>query len=208
MQYALLTGPDLKATDLALRDDVFALSPLRPDIMARVVQWQLDKRRSGCHKTKGISDIQGTTKKPYKQKGTGNARQGSLRSPQYRGGATIFGPVVRDHGYALNKKIRVLGLKHALSSKCIDQSLVIVDAYPAFEKAKDAAAWAKKLGLVKPLFIVNQADMDAPFVRALRNLKDVRLLALEGLNVYSLLQSRHVVITAAAKEAIEQRFAL
>jgi large subunit ribosomal protein L4 len=208
MQYALLTGSDLQATDLVLRDDIFALSPLRPDIIARVVQWQLDKRRSGCHKTKGISDIQGTTRKPYKQKGTGNARQGSLRSPQFRGGATIFGPVVRDHGYSLNKKIRVLGLKHALSSKCNDRSLIVVDQYPAFEKAKDASAWAKKLGLVKPLFIVNQADMDAPFVRALRNLKDVRLLALEGLNVYSLLQARHVVITVAAKEAIEQRFAL
>ena len=208
MQYALLTGPDLQAADVVLRDDIFALSPLRPDLIARVVQWQLDKRRSGCHKTKGISDIQGTTKKPYKQKGTGNARQGSLRSPQFRGGATIFGPVVRDHGYSLNKKIRVLGLKHALSSKCNDRSLIVIDQYPAFEKAKEASAWAKKLGLVKPLLIVNQADMDTPFVRALRNLKDVRLLALEGLNVYSLLQARHVVITVAAKEAIEQRFAL
>jgi large subunit ribosomal protein L4 len=108
----------------------------------------------------------------------------------------------------LNKKIRVLGLKHALSSKCNDRSLIVIDQYPAFEKAKEASAWAKKLGLVKPLLIVNQADMDTPFVRALRNLKDVRLLALEGLNVYSLLQARHVVITVAAKEAIEQRFAL
>jgi len=109
--------------DIELADEVFGL-PIRGDILARVVNWQLAKRRAGTHKTKGISEIQGTTKKPYKQKGTGRARQGSLRSPQFRGGATIFGPVVRSHEFSLQKKVRKLGLKTALSSKQREGKLV------------------------------------------------------------------------------------
>src|SRR5688572_33502499 len=102
--------------DIELAEEVFSL-PVRGDILARVVEWQRAKARAGTHKTKGISDISGTTKKPFRQKGTGNARQGSLRSPQYRGGAVIFGPVVRSHEYDLPKKVRKLGLKTALSAK-------------------------------------------------------------------------------------------
>src|SRR5262249_61791533 len=98
--------------EIELAESVFG-APVRRDILARVVNWQLAKRRAGTHATKGISDIQGTTKKPWRQKGTGRARQGSLRSPQFRGGAVIFGPVVRDHGYDLQKKVRRLGLKRA-----------------------------------------------------------------------------------------------
>ena len=102
--------------DIELAEEVFGL-PVRRDILARVVNWQLAKRRAGTHKTKGVSDISGTSKKPYKQKGTGRARQGSLRSPQFRGGAVIFGPVVRSHEFDLQKKVRRLGLKTALSAK-------------------------------------------------------------------------------------------
>src|SRR3974390_40007 len=98
--------------EIDLADAVFG-APVRRDILARVVNWQLAKRRAGTHPTKGISDIQRNTKKPWRQKGTGRARQGSLRSPQFRGGAVIFGPVVRDHGYDLQKKVRTLGLKTA-----------------------------------------------------------------------------------------------
>src|SRR5207244_10138192 len=105
--------------DIELSDEAFGL-PVRRDILARVVNWQLAKRRSGNHKTKGISEISGTTKKPYKQKGTGHARQGSTRSPQFRGGARIFGPVVRSHAHDLPKKVRKLALRHALSSKVAD----------------------------------------------------------------------------------------
>src|SRR4051812_8850179 len=112
---------------LELADDVFGLEA-RIDILARVIDWQLAKRRSGNHKTKGVSEISGTTKKPYRQKGTGRARQGSLRSPQFRGGARIFGPVVRDHGYDLNKKIRKLGLKTALSVKQTEGKLIVLDS--------------------------------------------------------------------------------
>src|SRR5215475_3641039 len=112
--------------DIELDDGVFGV-PVRRDILARVVNWQLAKRRAGTHKTKGISEISGTTRKPYKQKGTGRARQGSLRSPQFRGGAVIFGPVVRSHSFSLQKKVRKLGLKTALSAKVADGRLVVLD---------------------------------------------------------------------------------
>ena len=113
--------------DIELAEEVFGL-PVRNDILARVVNWQLAKRRAGTHKTKGVSEIQGTTRKPYKQKGTGRARQGSLRSPQFRGGARIFGPVVRSHGFDLQKKVRRLGLKTALSAKHSEGKLMVIDA--------------------------------------------------------------------------------
>src|ERR1700684_648459 len=102
-----------------LPDELFAVKP-RADIMARVVHWQLAKRRAGTHSTKGLSEVQGTTKKPYRQKGTGNARQGSLRAPQFRGGGVVHGPVPRSHEYSLNKKVRRLGLISALSQKQAD----------------------------------------------------------------------------------------
>src|SRR5471030_2512841 len=113
--------------DIELADAVFGL-PVRCDILARVVNWQLAKRRAGTHKAKGVSDISGTSKKPYKQKGTGRARQGSLRSPQFRGGAVIFGPVVRSHAFDLQKKVRRLALKTALSSKQAEGKLIVLDA--------------------------------------------------------------------------------
>ena len=127
--------------DIELDDAVFGL-PIRGDILARVVNWQLAKRRAGTHKTKGISDIQGTTKKPYKQKGTGRARQGSLRSPQFRGGARIFGPVVRSHAFDLQKNVRRLGLKTALSAKHGEGKLVVIDAARS-DEAKTKALQAR-----------------------------------------------------------------
>ena len=134
--------------DIELADEVFGL-PIRRDILARVVNWQLAKRRAGTHKTKGISEIRGTTKKPYKQKGTGRARQGSLRSPQFRGGARIFGPVVRSHAFDLQKKVRRLGLKIALSAKQDEGKLVVIDAAHIDEaktKALRRAARGARLG--------------------------------------------------------------
>src|SRR6201988_448297 len=116
--------------DIELADEGFGL-PVRRDILARVVTWQLAKRRAGTHKTKGISDISGTTKKPYKQKGTGRARQGSLPSPQFRGGAVIFGPVARSHEFSLQKKVRKLALKTALSTKLAEGKLVVLEAATA-----------------------------------------------------------------------------
>src|SRR5438876_3798136 len=148
MKLSVRNSDNQQAGDIELADAVFGVK-VRPDILARVVAWQLAKRRAGTHKTKGVSEISGTTKKPYKQKGTGRARQGSLRSPQFRGGAVIFGPVVRSHGFDLQKKVRRLGLKTALSAKQAEGKLVVVDeARLDAEKNKalrarlDALGWA------------------------------------------------------------------
>ncbi len=115
--------------------------------MARVVHWQQAKRRAGTHKTKGMGEVQGTTKKPYKQKGTGNARQGSLRAPQFRTGGVVHGPVVRDHGYDLPKKVRRLGLISALSQKQAEGKLVVLDGATGGGKTKELAAQAEGAGL-------------------------------------------------------------
>ena len=127
MQIDIITLDNGAAGSAELPDEFFAAVP-RPDIMARVVHWQQAKRRAGTHKVKGMGEVSGTTKKPYKQKGTGNARQGSLRSPQFRTGGVVHGPVVRDHGYSLPKKVRRLGLISALSQKAADGKLVVLDA--------------------------------------------------------------------------------
>ncbi len=125
MKTKVFTIDNKESGEITLNADIFGAKP-RKDILARVVNWQLAKRRAGTHQTKGISDISGTTKKPHAQKGTGRARQGSLRSPHMRGGAVIFGPHNRDHGFSLPKKVRQLGLKVALSSKAADNQLVII----------------------------------------------------------------------------------
>ena len=116
MDFDIKTLDNGSAGTIGLPDEIFATTP-RTDIMARVVHWQLARRRSGNHKVKGMGEVSGTTRKPYKQKGTGNARQGSLRAPQFRTGGAVHGPVVRDHGYSLPKKVRRLGLISALSQK-------------------------------------------------------------------------------------------
>jgi large subunit ribosomal protein L4 len=130
MQVPVITLDNGSAGDIELPEALFAASP-RPDIMARVVHWQLAKRRAGTHKVKGMGEVSGTTKKPYRQKGTGNARQGSLRAPQFRTGGVVHGPVVRDHGYSLNKKVRRLGLICALSQKAAEGKLIVLDAASA-----------------------------------------------------------------------------
>src|SRR3954468_6702795 len=127
MRATVRTLDNQEVGDIELAEEVFGL-PVRRDILARVINWQLAKRRAGTHKTKGVSEISGTTKKPYKQKSTGRARQGSLRSPQFRGGAVIFGPVVRSHEFGLQKKVRRLGLKTALSAKQSEGKLIVIDS--------------------------------------------------------------------------------
>ena len=197
---------NLKAQDvgtLELADEVFGLAP-RADILARVVDWQLAKRRAGTHKTKGISEISGTTKKPYRQKGTGRARQGSLRSPQFRGGARIFGPVVRDHGYGLNKKIRKLGLKTALSTKQAEGKLVVVDSLGETAKTKELAQAFAKLGWTSVL-VIDGPEIQDGVRRAAANLKGVDLLPQQGANVYDILRRDTLVLTKAAVEHLEAR---
>ncbi|MGA8402450.1 MAG: 50S ribosomal protein L4 [Stellaceae bacterium] len=189
--------------DIDLADEVFGL-PVRGDILARVVNWQLAKRRAGTHKTKGISDISGTTKKPYKQKGTGRARQGSLRSPQFRGGAVIFGPVVRSHEFGLQKKVRKLGLKTALSAKQAEGKLVVIDAASVAEaKTKALRSQFATLGWESVLII--DGAVDEGFAKAARNLPKVDVLPSVGANVYDILRRDTLVLTRAAVEQLEAR---
>ena len=190
--------------DIELSDAIFGL-PVRKDILARMVAWQLAKRRAGTHKTKGISDIHGTTKKPWKQKGTGRARQGSLRSPQFRGGAVIFGPVVRSHEFAIQKKVRRLALKTALSAKQAEGKLVVVDTVQMKDvKTKGLAARFEKLGWGSVL-IIDGPILDEGFARAARNLPQVDVLPQQGANVYDILRRDTLVLTRDAIQHLEAR---
>ena len=190
--------------EIELSDDVFAL-PVRTDILARMVNYQLAKRRAGTHKTKGISEIAGSTKKPWRQKGTGRARQGSIRSPQWRGGATIFGPVVRSHAHSLTKKLRKLALKTALSSKAAEGKLVILEnAAAESHKTKLLAASLVKLGLSSAL-IIDGSNLDENFVRASSNIPLIDVLPEQGANVYDILRRDTLVLTRNAVEQLEAR---
>ncbi len=193
-----------KSGDIELDDSIFGLTP-RGDLLNRMVNWQLAKRRAGTHKTKGVSEIRGTTKKPFKQKGTGRARSGSLRSPQYRGGAVIFGPVVRDHGFDLPKKVRKLALKHALSAKAADGKLIVVDKVEAkAPKTKDLAGKLSALGISSAV-IVSGAEVDVSFDLAARNIPKIDVLPQQGINVYDILRRETLVLSRDAVEHLEAR---
>jgi len=190
--------------DIDLADEVFAL-PVRRDILARMVNWQLAKRRAGTHKAKGISDISGTTKKPWRQKGTGRARQGSLRSPQFRGGAVIFGPVVRSHAFGLQKKVRRLALKTALSAKQAEGKLVVLDR--ASVDAPKTGALADRFRALgwESVLIIDGPAVDENFARAARNIPKVDVLPQQGANVYDILRRDTLVLTRDAVAALEAR---
>lgn len=206
MQVNVITLDNAASGEIELPDEIFAVAP-RADIMARVVHWQLAKRRAGTHKAKGMGEVSGTTKKPYRQKGTGSARQGSLRAPQFRKGGVVHGPVVRDHGYSLNKKVRRLGLISALSQKAADGKLVVLDAATAAEGAKTSAMakQVKALGWSKALVI--DAAVDANFIRVLRNIPGMDALPTAGANVYDILNHDVLVVTRAGVEALKERLA-
>lgn len=190
--------------EIELSDAVFGL-PTRTDLLARMVNWQLAKRRSGNHKTKTVSEISGTGKKPYRQKGTGRARQGSLRSAQFRGGATIFGPVVRSHEHDLTKKVRKLALKTALSTKAAEGKLVVLEAAVAdTHKTKELAARLTGLGLTSAL-IIDGANLDVNFARAAGNIPLIDVLPEQGANVYDILRRDTLVLTRNAVEQLEAR---
>jgi large subunit ribosomal protein L4 len=204
MQTEIKTLDNGAAGTIDLPDDIFAVAP-RADIMARVVHWQQSKRRAGTHKIKGMGEVQGTTKKPYKQKGTGNARQGSLRAPQFRTGGVVHGPVVRDHGYDLPKKVRRLGLISALSQKQAEGKLFVLDAAAGGAKTKELAAKLKALGWTSAL-IIDRA-VDAAFLKASRNIIGVDVLPTVGANVYDILRHDVLAVTTAGVEGLKERLA-
>ena len=185
---ANVTTLDSKAVGTVdLSDSVFGL-PVRTDILNRVAKWQLAKRRAGTHKARGISEISGTTAKPWRQKGTGRARHGSRRSPQFRGGAVTFGPVLRDHGTALPKKVRKLGLRTALSSKVADGKLVVIDeAKLDAPKTNSLVAKLSRLGW-ESVLVIDGPEVDTNFKRAASNIPRCDVLPQQGANVYDILR--------------------
>ena len=194
-----------KAGSIELSDEIFGIAEIRGDILQRVVTWQLAKRRSGNHKIQVRNEVSRTGKKMYKQKGTGGARHGSRRAAQFVGGAKAHGPVVRSHAIDLPKKVRALGLRHALSSKAKDGTLVVLDA-ATVDAPKTAALRTRfdQLGL-KNALIITGAEVDRSFALAARNIPNVDVLPNAGLNVYDVLRRQTLVLTREAVEAIQAR---
>jgi len=202
MQVEITTLDKGNAGSAELPDDIFAIKP-RADIMARVVHWQMSKRRAGTHKVKGMAEVSGTTKKPYRQKGTGNARQGSLRAPQFRTGGVVHGPVVRSHGYSLNEKVRRLGLISALSQKAAEGKLVVLDTASGVVKTADLAKKFKALGWSSALIV--DGSVDETFLLASRNIHGIDVLPTVGANVYDILRHDVLAITTAGVEGLKLR---
>jgi len=204
MKVKVLSLDSKAAGEIDLADAIFGIE-VRNDLLHRMVEYQRAKKRAGTHKTKGVSEIQGTTKKPWKQKGTGNARAGSLRSPQFRGGARIFGPVVRSHALGLNKKERKLAMRHALSAKQKEGTLFVIENMQMKDvKTKNIVAAFEKNGWDKPLLIGGK-ELDAAFAKAARNIKHVDVLPEQGANVYDILRHKQLVLTKDAVKHLEER---
>ncbi|ACA14923.1 ribosomal protein L4/L1e [Methylobacterium sp. 4-46] len=205
MKFEITTLDGGEAGSVEVNEAIFGLEP-RADLLQRCVRWQLAKRQAGTHKVKTRSEISRTTKKMYKQKGTGNARHGAASAPQFRGGARAFGPVVRSHAHDLPKKVRALALRHALSAKARAASLVVVDDVrledgktKALKDRFGALGWSNAL-------IIGGAEVDENFGRAARNLPSIDVLPVQGINVYDILRRDKLVLTRAAVDALEARF--
>ncbi len=204
MKFDVLTLDNETAGSVELADAVFG-ADVRTDLVARAVRWQLAKRRAGTHKVKTVSEVRGTTAKPYRQKGTGRARAGSTRATQFRGGGVSFGPVVRDHGHKLPKKVRRLALRSALSGKRADDRLVILDSAALPEaKTRDLAEKFAALGWRNAL-IVTGPEVDANFARAAANLPGIDVMPQQGVNVYDILRRNMLVLTKDAAAYLQER---
>jgi len=205
MELNVTTLDGSAAGSVTLSDAIFGLEP-RTDLIHRCIVWQLAKRRAGTHKAKGRAEIHRTGKKMYGQKGTGQARHGSARVPQFRGGGRAFGPIPRRPEIGLPKKVRVLALKHALSAKAKDGGIIILEkASVDGGKTKVLASHLEKLGLANAL-IIDGAEVDAGFRNAARNIPNIDVLPIQGINVYDILRRGKLVLTKAALDALEARF--
>jgi large subunit ribosomal protein L4 len=207
MELKIMSLDGKAAGSVDLPEAIFGLEP-RPDILHRCVRWQLAKRQRGTHKVKNRSEINRTGKKIYRQKGTGGARHGSARANVFRGGGRAFGPVVRSHAIDLPKKVRALALKHALSSKAKDGGIVVLDqAAIDGDKAKTKRLKERfgKLGFTSAL-IIDGAELNGHFALAARNIPNIDVLPIRGINVYDIMRREKLVLTRAALTALEARF--
>jgi large subunit ribosomal protein L4 len=205
MDLKVTTLDGKSAGNIALADDIFGLEP-RADLIQRMVRYQLSKRQAGTHKTKMRGEISATTKKMYKQKGTGRARHGAKSAPQFRGGGKAFGPVVRSHAHDLPKKVRALALKHALSDKARGEKLIVIAEASAKEpKTKALAKQFADLGVASAL-VVGGKELETNFALAARNIGSIDVLPVQGINVYDILRRDTLVLTKAAVDALTERF--
>jgi len=203
MKISVKTLENKAAGDVTVKDEVFGIDP-RGDIMARVVIWQLAKRRAGSHKVKIRSEIARTGAKVGRQKGGGRARHGAASSNIFRGGGVSHGPVVRDHGFSLQKKVRQLGLKSALSTKAREGKLVILDKLSSDGKTSTLRAKLAKCGINNAL-IIGGAEIDAMFSRAASNIPLLDVLPQQGINVYDILRRDTLVLTKDCVAHLEER---
>jgi large subunit ribosomal protein L4 len=204
MQLKITTLDGEDKGSVSLSDDIFGLEP-RQDIIQRCIVWQLAKRRAGTHKVKDRAEIWRTGKKMYKQKGSGGARHGSQRANLFRGGGRSFGPVVRSHAIDLPKKVRVMALKHALSAKAKDGGIIVIDDEKlAGAKTKALKGQFEKLGVANAL-IIGGSEIDGGFYLASRNIPNIDVLPVQGINVYDILRRNTLVLTRAAVDALEAR---
>jgi large subunit ribosomal protein L4 len=205
MDLKIMTLDGGEAGTIALPEAIFGLQP-RADILHRCVRWQLANRQRGTHDVKNRSEINRTGKKMYRQKGTGSARHGPARVNLFRGGGRAFGPTPRSHAFDLPKKVRALALKHALSAKARDGGIIVLDKASLNEgKTKALRANFTKLGVSNAL-IIDGAELDANFALAARNIRDIDVLPVQGINVYDILRRHVLVLTRTALEALEARF--
>jgi large subunit ribosomal protein L4 len=205
MELKVTTLDGKSAGKVSVSDDVFGLEP-RADILHRMVRYQELKRQQGTHNTRQRSDVTGTTKKMYRQKGTGGARHGDKKAPIFRGGGKAFGPSPRSHAIDLPKKVRALALKHALSAKAKADAIVVIDdATSSDGKTKALVAQLSGLGLNSAL-VIGGSQIDENFGRAAQNIPHIDVLPIQGINVYDILRRDKLVLTKAAIEALEERF--
>lgn len=200
--YELGSSKELGKLDVS---DSILLTPVRPDIIKRVIEWQLLKRMSGTHNARTVSEISGTGKKPFKQKGTGKARQGSLRSVQMRGGAQAHGPSPRSHAIKLQKKVRMMGLCSALSDRFADKKMLVVDNLAiSSSKTKDLMSLLAPYK-ARSFFVVGDQELNENFKKASSNLHNVSVVASQGLNVYDIIKHEYLIMTKEAMINIEKR---
>ena len=205
MQLTIMSLDGEAAGSIELPDAIFGLEP-RPDILHRCVRWQLAKRQRGTHDVKNRAEINRTGKKMYRQKGTGSARHGPAKVNLFRGGGRSFGPTPRSHAISLPKKVRALALKHALSAKAKDGGIIVLDKATVKDgKTKQLASHFEKLCWASAL-IIDGAEVEANFANAARNIPNIDVLPIQGINVYDILRRQKLVLTKAAVEALEARF--
>ena len=203
MKVELKSIGNKKSGNIELADNIFGINP-REDIVARVIKWQLAKRRAGTHKVKSRSEIAKTGAKIFRQKGTGRARHGPASVVQFRGGGVVHGPVVREHGHNLPKKIRKLGLRSVLSAKAATGKLIIVDKLQSDGKTASLKSKLTSLGVSNAL-VVGGATLEVEFIRAASNIPLIDVLPFQGLNVYDAVRHDMLVITKEAVSFIEER---